>query len=112
MTYGFLGLERHQILGGTELTVQLRRNGLLRFSRRLPLRNQGRGGQHAFYPRAIDLQLRAFMPRVRNLYQAAGLSAPYLLSMMLRLRRPLVGVFGALAGLGEEEKRANPAPRL
>lgn len=105
-TYTFAGLERR----GTrdDITAQFRRDGLLRFSRQLPLRRDV--GHDTFYPTAIDIQLRQFILRARELFQTAGLSAPYLLGMMLRTQRSLVGIYSASAGIGEEQ--TDPIPPL
>ncbi len=97
-TYGFTGLQRRG--GGHDITVQVRRNGLVSFSRQLPIRAVDAG--HTFYPTAIDLQLRKFVLKTREVYQAAGLSAPYLLSMALRTMNTLAGVYLSSAGIGEE----------
>lgn len=99
-SYTFAGLERRG--SGDDITAQLRRNGLLSFSRRLPLRRDV-GGHHLFYPTAVDIQLRQFMLRARELFQTTGLSAPYLLGVMLRTMCGLAGVYRASAGVGEEQ---------
>jgi Putative DNA-binding domain len=101
-TYTFAGLERRG--DRDDVRAQLHRNGLITFSRRLPLIQHDGHGYHSFYPAAIDILLRTFMFRSRAVYQATGAGGPYLLSMMLRTRRPLTAVYGAgPMGMQEEE---------
>jgi hypothetical protein len=106
-SYTFAGLERRG--NRDDITAQVHRNGLLSFSRRLPLRSDV-GGHHMFYPTAVDIQLRQFMLRARELFQTAGLSAPYLLGVMVRTMRGLAGIYRASAGVGEEQ--TEPIPPL
>jgi Putative DNA-binding domain len=86
--FNFTGLEA--IVSNDNSVVQVRRNGLILLHRRLPGQIEHNGGW-AFYPEAIDILLREFVINAARVYQAAELSGPFLLGMMLRLRIALVG---------------------
>ena len=103
--YSFDGIERRE--NRFEYTVGFRRNGLLNASHQLPL--IPRQGEHQFGPTAVDILLRQFVSRASVVYEAAAISAPYLLGMMLRIQRPLTGVYAALGGLGEDHTAPIPA---
>ncbi|HJU12511.1 MAG TPA: ATP-binding protein [Candidatus Binataceae bacterium] len=103
ISYAFAGLERRAERFNN--TVQLRRNGLVIFKRQLPTRN---GENISFYPTAIDLQLRNFILRSRDLFRACEISGPYLLSMMLQTPIPLAARYaGAVPGV---ENVTTPIP--
>lgn len=98
VSYGFEGIERRE--NRFEHKVQFQRNSLLGVSQQLPLiRRQGGGDQIG--PTAIDGLLRQFVLHGHAVYEAAGIGPPYVLSMMLRIQRPLIGVYAA-GGLGED----------
>lgn len=81
-SYNFNGLERLIVQHETSF-VQVRRNGSIVLNKRLPVAPHGLG-QHDFRPTAIDLTLRRFVRQSAEVYKAASLSGPFLLSMMLR----------------------------
>lgn len=95
--YAFEGIERRG--GQFEHTVRFWRNGLLNVSQQLPLIPAQ--GDHRFGASAVDILLRQFVSMARLAYEAAGIGAPYILGMMLRIQRPLIGVYPA-GGWGEE----------
>lgn len=96
--YTFAGIERRE--QRFEYTVTLRRNGLLAASHQLPL--IPREGSHQIGPTAVDIFLRQFVTQTRAVYEVAGVSPPFVMGMMLRLQRPLIGVYAGIGGLGEE----------
>ena len=91
-SYNFTGLER-RIRQDDNSTVQVRRNGLIVLNWRVPTQAQDVRGTHRFFPLAIDLVLRKFVVRAAAVYAAAGISGPYLLSIMLRARNALRGIY-------------------
>jgi hypothetical protein len=103
--YSFDGIERRE--SRFEYTVRFRRNGLLNASRQLPL--IPRQGVHQMVPTAVDISLRQFVLRARAIYEAASIGAPYVLGMMLRIQRPLTGVYAAVDRLGEDHTEPVPA---
>ena len=86
--YNFTGLEH---AAEHDSMVQIRRNGLIVLHRRLP-RNI-HNGDHRFYPEAIDLILRKFVIGAAVIFQAARISGPFLLGMMLT-RTALTAISG------------------
>jgi hypothetical protein len=103
--YTFDGIERRE--GLFEYTVRFRRNGLLNASHQLPL--IPRDDVHQIGPTAVDIFLRQFVSRASAVYEAASVGAPYVLGMMLRIQRPLTGVYAAVGGLGEKHTAPVPA---
>ncbi len=103
--YTFDGIERRE--GRFEYTVRFRRNGLLNASLQLPLIPWQ--GEHRFAPTAVDIHLRQFVSRAGAIYEAAAIGAPYVLGMMLRIQRPLTGVYAAAGGFGEDHTAPVPA---
>src|SRR2546428_3121636 len=53
--------------------------------------------------------LRQFVSRASAVYKAAAIGPPYVLGMMLRIQRPLTGVYAAVGGLGEDQTEPVPA---
>jgi hypothetical protein len=107
--YTFDGLERRE--NRSEHTVKLRRNGLLSASLQIPLRPPLAGAecQHILIPTAVDVHLRRFVPRATAVFEASGVGAPYILGMVLRTQRPLVGAYADVRGLGEQHTEPIPA---
>jgi hypothetical protein len=101
--YTFDGIERRE--DRFEYAVRFRRNGLLNVSLQLPL--IPRQGEHQVGPTAVDILLRQFVSRAGAVYEAAATGAPYVLGMMLRIVRPLTGVYAAVGG-GEEHTAPVP----
>ncbi len=85
----FEGLERRA--ENREALAQLRRNGLVRYSQQIPVR-EGQGNP-AFFPFAIDILLRRFIEKVAELYKVAGLSGPFLLGMMISAGSQVSGLY-------------------
>lgn len=101
--FTFVGIERREQM--FEYSVMFQRDGLLRASHQLPL--IPREGVHQIGPRAVDIFLRQFVSRAGAVYEAAVVSAPYILSMTLRLQCPLTGVYPGVAGF---EEHTQPVP--
>ena len=99
-SYTFDGLQRRD--DQFEYTVRFGNNGLLRSSFQLPLipPRQGEENQDVFGLTAVDLLLRNFVIRATAVYEAAGVSGPYLLGMMLRTQQPLRGAYNDPTGFG------------
>lgn len=103
--YSFDGIERRE--NRFEYTVRFRRNGLLNASHQLPL--IPRQDVHQIGPTAVDILLRQFVSRARVVYEAAAIGPPCALGMMLRIQRPLTGVYAAVGGFGEDHTEPVPA---
>lgn len=88
--YSFVGLERRIGTGGSR--VHVRRDGLTILAITLRFGQEGEG-VHSISPPSIDLILRRFVQRAGLVYDAAGLGGPYLLSIMLRTRHPVRGIY-------------------
>jgi Putative DNA-binding domain len=100
--YSFAGIERRGE-GRFNHNVTFGRNGLLIVSQQVPL--VPRDGEHQIGPVGIDRLLRQFVSQARTVYDAAAVGPPYVLGMMLRIRRPLIGVYAALGGYGEDHSQ-------
>jgi hypothetical protein len=87
--FSFDGLERR--VREAETFTQLRRNGLVRHSQPLSIRTTS--GNSAIYPSAIDVFLRRFTVRVEALYDAADISGPFLLGLMVSTKSPIDGIY-------------------
>lgn len=103
--YSFAGIERR---GERRFNhnVTFGRNGLLIVSQQVPL--IPRDGEHQIGPVAVDRLLRQFVLQSPTVYDAAAVSPPYVLGMILRIRRPLIGVYAALGGYGEDHSQPVP----
>lgn len=101
--FTFDGIERHSALW--EHKVKLCRNGLLCSSLQLVSTRHPThpGDQHRLDPTSLDLLLRTFLLRTTSVYEAARVSAPYVMGVMLRTKQPLVGRYPGFEGFGEEE---------
>jgi hypothetical protein len=96
-TYDFNGLQRRIVATDNSL-VQVHRDGAIILNRRMP---PVRDGQQTFLrPTAIDIILRAFVGHCSQVYDAAGIAAPFLLTMQLRTHEDAHGLHPA--ALGEE----------
>lgn len=87
----FAGLDRVVHRDGSR--VQVHRNGLIVTNRRLTLATTSDHPQGFIYVEALDDILHAFAAGASRVYQAAGISGPFLLSMILRCGSPVVGAF-------------------
>jgi hypothetical protein len=88
--YSYKGLERKVSYDISRVYVY--RNGLIALNRRLD-RGGEPGGAKNVYPSAVDLDLRYFTLRARDVYNAAGIRGPYLITMTLRCRNALRGKY-------------------
>lgn len=94
-TYDFNGLQR-QIMGGEDSLVQVHRDGMIVLSKRLHGVNDG---QNLYLrPTEIDIILRAFVQRCSEVYTAAGIAGPFLLTMVLRIVLDIQGLHPAVVG--------------
>ncbi len=87
--FSFHGLERRG--ERFEAIVQLRRNGLVRHSQQILAKKIG--GASAFFPVAVDIQLRKFIGKVADLYRVAGLNGPFLLGMTISTKAQASGLY-------------------
>jgi hypothetical protein len=99
VTYSFMGLLRQERL--LEHTVIFRRNGLLTMSMQLSLRQEEhRPNHHVVLVNSFDIALQRFVSKTKAVYEAAGISAPYVLGAMLRTQQLLIGEFASADGFG------------
>ena len=106
--YSFHGLERRE--DQFDHVVSFRRSGLLCASAQLPLLGPeaARAEEGDVFPMTgIDLSLRQFILGARRVYEAAGISGPYVMGMVLRVQRPLTGSY---AGDGNLRYNAEQIP--
>lgn len=87
--YTFEGIERRG--ENFDHVVRFQRNGLLRVSQQVPV--IPRPGVQQIGPTAIDTLLRQVVSTAKSVYEAAAISAPYLLGLILRLQQQLIGVY-------------------
>lgn len=99
-TYNFNGLQR-RIVADDDSIVQVRRDGMIVLHRRLPLVQDG--GRVCLRPTGIDINVRAFVQRSSDVYTAAGISGPFLLSMLLQTVSNTTGLYPMLGVRGAEE---------
>jgi hypothetical protein len=95
--FSFKGLERRA--DKFDAVAQLRRTGLVRYSQQI--HGKKVGGTTAFFPVAVDMQLRNFMTKTADLYSVASLSGPFLLGMMISTKAVALGLYPDSMGLGE-----------
>jgi hypothetical protein len=96
-TYDFNGLQR-KIMGGEDSLVHVHRDGMIVLNKRL---HEVNDGQNLYLrPTEIDVILRAFVQRCSEVYTAAGITGPFLLTMLLRVVHDIEGLHPAQ--LGEE----------
>jgi len=100
-SYNFNGLERRIVQAETSF-IQARRNGLVLLNKRLPVTPRGQG-QQDFRPTAIDLILRRFVRQGTEVYRAASLGGPFLLTMMLRTVSQTWSLYPSVVPNTEEE---------
>lgn len=89
-SYNFNGLVR-QIVQHEDSFVQVRRDGTILLNKRLDLSRVG--GTLCIRPTAIDIILRAFVGQCVTVYTTAGITGPFLLTMMLHTVQNLAGLF-------------------
>ena len=88
--FSFDGLVRRE--KNSEYTVRFSRNGLLSLSLQAPLYlKKDEKDKDVLLIGNVDSQLRRFVLRAREVYEAASVSPPYLLGMMLRTQTGLTG---------------------
>ena len=88
--YSFNGLERS--ISNDISRLQLRRNGLIVLNRRLDKGGEPNGPKN-FYPVNVDMLLRYFVLRSGDVYNAAGIDGPYLITAVIRCRSRLKGLY-------------------
>jgi len=102
-TYNFDGLQR-QITANEDSLVQIHRDGMIVLNKRLPTMNDG---QIVYLrPTAIDIILRAFVQHCYEVYTAAAISGPFLLTMFLRTIGDNQALYPAQGIPGAEEPGA------
>jgi Putative DNA-binding domain len=99
-TYNFNGLVR-QIVGHEDSFVQVGRDGSILLAKRLDLARVG--GTLSIRPAAIDIILRAFVSHCSTVYAAAGITGPFLLTMLLRTPQAISGLFPSQIPGAEEQ---------
>jgi hypothetical protein len=104
VSFTFKGIERR---GQRQAVAQLHRNGLVRFSQQVP-HNVLPNGAANFFPVAIDLLLRKFVAKASAVYQAAGVTGPFVLSLALRTRGQAVASYPDFAGLPDPRGSLEP----
>jgi hypothetical protein len=89
-TYNFNGLQR-KILGNEDSLVRVHRDGMIVVNKRLHIVNDAQ----TLYlrPAEIDIILRAFVGHAANVYTAASINGPFLLTMLLHAAGALTGRF-------------------
>jgi len=94
-TYNFNGLER-KLVANSDSVVQVHRDGMIVLHWRLPLYREGE--REGLPPTGIDVVLRAFVQRCADVYRAAAINGPFLLTMVLKVANdtvsfyPMVGI--------------------
>jgi hypothetical protein len=94
-TYTYNGLQR-QIVATDDSFVQVHRDGMIILNRRLPLLREG--PKFFLRPTGIDIVLRAFVGHCSEVYTAASISGPFLLTMLLRTVQNTWGLHPAPIG--------------
>jgi hypothetical protein len=88
-TYSFDGLERRERSG---YVLRFYRNGLLSAGSPVPLiQAEVAEARHVVTITAFDILLRRFVMKASTVFERAKVGAPYVLGMMLRNTRPLIG---------------------
>jgi len=90
-TYNFNGLQRQIVGDEEESLVQLHRDGMIVMNKRLPLVQQY--GRDCLRPTAIDILLRAFVGHSSDVYTAASINGPFLLTMLLEAVSNTTGLY-------------------
>ena len=98
-TYNFNGLQR-QIVGNDDSFVQVHRDGMIVLNRRLALVQED--ARFHLRPTAVDIILRAFVQHCSLVYLAAGITGPFLLTMLLRTNQNTYGLFPSVIPGAEE----------
>jgi hypothetical protein len=94
-TYTFNGLQR-RIVGNEDSLVEVHRDGVIVMNKRL---HEVNDGQTVYLrPTEIDILLRAFTQRSSEVYTAAGITGPFLLTMLLRMIHDTHGLHPAAIG--------------
>jgi Schlafen, AlbA_2 len=98
--YDFKGLQR-QIREGEDSAVQVHRDGMITLKNRLHKVDDGT--DLYLRPTEIDIVLRACVQRCSEVYVAAGIAGPFLLTMQLRIVENMQGLYpsGTIPG-GED----------
>lgn len=106
VTYNFNGLER-KIVANDDSVVQVHRDGMIVLHRRIVLnRVEGRDG---LAPTGIDIVLRAFVQRSADVYRAAAINGPFLLTMLLKVADETVS-FYPMVGMPQAVEHGGTIP--
>jgi hypothetical protein len=100
-TYNFNGLVR-QIVAHEDSFVQVHRDGGITLNKRLD-QVRTRGGTVCLMPTAIDILLRAFVEHCSRVYEAAAITGPFLLTMLLRTPQSTSALFPSPIPGAEEQ---------
>lgn len=104
--YNFNGLER-KIVANDDSVVQVHRDGMIVLHRRLGLNQvEGRDG---LAPTGIDIVLRAFVQRSADVYRAAAINGPFLLTMLLKVADETVS-FYPMVGMPQAVEHGGTIP--
>jgi hypothetical protein len=98
-TYNFNGLQR-QVVWGDDSFVQVHRDGMIVLNKRLALMEED--ARFSLRPTEMDIILRAFVHHCSVVYTAAGITGPFLLTMLLRTNRNTFGLFPSVIPGAEE----------
>jgi hypothetical protein len=94
VTYNFNGLQR-QLTANDDSVVQVHRDGMIVLHRRLPF-VPIEGGRAGIRPIGIDIALRAFVGRSYDVYTAATINGPFLLTVLLQTAKAVTGLYPML----------------
>jgi hypothetical protein len=106
VTYNFNGLER-KIVASDDSVVQVHRDGMVVLHRRLGLNRVE--GRDALAPTGIDIVLRAFVQRSAEVFTAATISGPFLLTMLLKTANETLSAY-PMAGMPQAVEFAGTIP--
>lgn len=98
--YNFNGLQRQLVLN-EDSVVQVHRDGMIVLHKRLPIVREG--GVAGIRPIGIDIILRTFVGRSSNVYAAAAISGPFLLTMLLHAANNITGLYPMPGAPGADE---------
>jgi hypothetical protein len=100
LSFTFAGLNRR--LDNDMSAAQVRRNGLVIMNERIPIREVP-GEAPRFYPESIDEFLRVFIQRAAHVYDQSPANGPYLLTMMFRAGKRMMGSYpGIIPGTEDD----------
>ena len=104
--YNFTGVER-KIVANDDSVVQVHRDGMIVLHRRIILNRVD--GIDGLAPTGIDIALRAFVQRSADVYRAAAINGPFLLTMLLKVANETVS-FYPMAGMPQAVEHGGTIP--